>query len=57
VGELAENQAHPSKGCAGLKMDGHAGSLWSFLKRLQKEEPACPRVYCTMLSGFEATGT
>jgi hypothetical protein len=50
-------EVHPTKGCAGLKNDGHADSLWSYGKGLQKEKPACPRAYFTMLSGFEATAT
>ncbi len=54
---LEKIKAHPSKGCVRLKMDGHADPLWSLHQGLQKEEAACPRVYCTMLSGFGATGT
>jgi tetratricopeptide (TPR) repeat protein len=48
---------HPTEGYLGLKDGGHADSLWSFGKRLQKEKPACPRAYCTMPLGCEATIT
>src|SRR3990170_8575597 len=45
AGPCRRNKVHPSEGYLGLQRGGHAGSFWSFRIPLQKEKPACPRVY------------
>ena len=40
----------------GVEKVGHADSHWSYIQQAPGEKAACPRVYFTMPSGFEATG-